>query len=84
LAIFLVASERLCIGRINWSIILNTINNTLRIEDIQFINPVIGKILGVKNEQQFVGSLCDRITEENTYLEPLFFIIQDRFDQGEY
>jgi nitrogen fixation/metabolism regulation signal transduction histidine kinase len=54
-----------------------------RNKDIQFINPVIGKILGVKNEQQFVGSLCDRITEENTYLEPLFFIIQDRFDQGE-
>ncbi|CAB5500357.1 Nitrogen regulation protein NtrY [Bathymodiolus thermophilus thioautotrophic gill symbiont] len=54
-----------------------------RNKDIQFINSVIGKILGVKNEQQFVGGLCEGITAKNTYLEPLFFIIQDRFDQGE-
>ncbi|SMN13235.1 Nitrogen regulation protein NtrY [Bathymodiolus heckerae thiotrophic gill symbiont] len=52
-------------------------------KNIQFINPVIGKILGVKNEQQFVGGLCASIVEKNTYLDPLFFIIQDRFNQGE-
>ncbi|MDC9714443.1 MAG: ATP-binding protein [Gammaproteobacteria bacterium] len=52
-------------------------------KNIQFINPVIGKILGVKNEQQFVGGLCAGIVEKNAYLDPLFFIIQDRFNQGE-
>ncbi len=52
-------------------------------KNIQFINPVISKILSIQEEQQFVGSFYSNIVEKNTYLEPLFFIIQDRFDQGE-
>lgn len=50
---------------------------------IQFINPVISKILSIKEEQQFVGDFCENIAKKYTYLEPLFFIIQDRFSQGE-
>lgn len=52
-------------------------------KNIQFINPAISKILAIKNEQQFVGQLCGNIVEKNNYLEALFFIIQDRFNQGE-
>ncbi|CAC9638028.1 Two-component system sensor histidine kinase [uncultured Gammaproteobacteria bacterium] len=48
---------------------------------IQFVNSVIGKILGIENEQQFVGKLCDSVIKKNSYLESLFFIIQDRFNQ---
>ena len=51
-------------------------------KNIQFINPVISKILSMQEEQQFVGSFYSHIAEKNTYLEPLFFIIQDRFNQG--
>ncbi|BAS68029.1 ATP-binding protein [Bathymodiolus septemdierum thioautotrophic gill symbiont] len=50
---------------------------------IQFVNPMIGKILSIEKVQQFVGDFCNNIAEKNSYLEPLFFIIQDRFDQGQ-
>ncbi len=50
---------------------------------IQFINSVISRILEIKDEQQFVGESCNSIVKKNIYLEPLFFIIQDRFNQGE-
>jgi len=52
-------------------------------KNIQFINPVIGKILSIDNERQFVGGFYDDIVKQNAYLKPLFFIIQDRFEQGE-
>jgi hypothetical protein len=48
---------------------------------IQFINSIISKILDIENEQQFVGQLYDSIIKKNSHLEPLFFIIQDRFNQ---
>lgn len=50
-------------------------------KNIQFINPMIGKILAFEKEQQFVGQLCSNIVEKNSYLKPLFTIVQDRFDQ---
>lgn len=50
-------------------------------KNIQFINPMIGKILAFEKEQQFVGQLCSDIVEKNSYLKPLFAIVQDRFNQ---
>ena len=49
--------------------------------NIQLINPVIGRILAIDDEQQFVGELCIKISEKNTYLEPFFTMAQDRFEQ---
>ncbi|SFV84385.1 Nitrogen regulation protein NtrY [hydrothermal vent metagenome] len=49
--------------------------------NIQLINPVIGKILAIDNEQQFVGGLCRKISDKNAYLEPLFSIAQALFEQ---
>ncbi|HBA27996.1 MAG TPA: two-component sensor histidine kinase, partial [Gammaproteobacteria bacterium] len=49
--------------------------------NIQLINPVIGKILAVDNEQQFVGGLCRKISDKNAYLEPLFSMAQAQFEQ---
>ncbi len=50
--------------------------------NIQLINPMIGKILAIDDEQQFVGGLCRKISEKNTYLEPLFSMAQERFEQA--
>jgi len=49
--------------------------------NIQLINPVIGKILAINDEQQFMGGLCRKISEKNIYLEPLFSMAQERFEQ---
>ncbi|SFV86108.1 Nitrogen regulation protein NtrY [hydrothermal vent metagenome] len=49
--------------------------------NIQLINPVIGRILAIDDEQQFIGELCIKISEKNTYLEPFFTMAQDRFEQ---
>jgi len=49
--------------------------------NIQLINPMIGKILAIDDEQQFVGGFCQKISEKNTYLEPLFSMAQERFEQ---
>ncbi len=49
--------------------------------NIQLINPMISKILAIDDEQQFIGGLCRKISEKNTYLEPLFSIAQERFEQ---
>lgn len=50
--------------------------------NIQLINPMIGKILAIDNEQQFIGSLCQKISEKNTHLEALFSMVKDRFEQN--
>ncbi len=50
-------------------------------KNIQFINPMIGKILAFEKEQQFVGRLCSDIVEKNPYLKPLFAIIEEKFNQ---
>ncbi len=49
-------------------------------KNIQFINPVVSEILAFDNERQFVGQLCSDIVDKNPHLDPLFFIIQDRFN----
>ncbi len=49
--------------------------------NIQLINPMIGKILAIDDEQQFVGGFCQKISEKHTYLEPLFSMAQERFEQ---
>lgn len=49
--------------------------------NIQLINPMISKILAIDDEQQFIGGLCRKISEKNTYLEPLFSMAQERFEQ---
>ena len=49
---------------------------------IQLINPAIGKMLSIDDEQQFIGSLCIKIIEKNTCLKPLFSIAKERFEQG--
>jgi len=49
--------------------------------NIQLINPMIGKILAIDDEQQFIGGLCRKISEKNTYLDPLFSMVQESFEQ---
>jgi nitrogen fixation/metabolism regulation signal transduction histidine kinase len=49
--------------------------------NIQLINPVIGRILSIDDEQQFVGELCIKISEKYTHLESFFTMAQDRFEQ---
>jgi nitrogen fixation/metabolism regulation signal transduction histidine kinase len=51
--------------------------------NIQLINPVIGKMLSVDNEQQFIGGLCKRIADLNIYLLPLFTMIEEKFENSE-
>ena len=47
---------------------------------IRLINPMIGKILAIDNEQQFVGGLCKKIAQQNTFLAPLFDLAQAHFE----
>jgi nitrogen fixation/metabolism regulation signal transduction histidine kinase len=49
--------------------------------NIQLINPMIGKILAIDNEQQYIGSLCLKISEKYTSLKPLFLMALERFEQ---
>lgn len=51
--------------------------------NIQMINPMVSKILAIKDEQKFVGKVYRDIIKKNPHLDPLFFIIQDRFNQNE-
>lgn len=51
--------------------------------NIRLINPVIGAMLGVKDEQSFVGKKCSVITNNYSNLESLFSMTQDKFKQDE-
>ncbi len=53
-----------------------------RKNNIQLINPAIGKMLAIDNEQQFIGGLCQKIAERNHYLKPLFTTTAEKFRQG--
>lgn len=50
--------------------------------NIQLINPVIGKMLAIDNEQQFMGGLCKEISRHHTYLKPLFDMSAAKFKQN--
>jgi two-component system nitrogen regulation sensor histidine kinase NtrY len=51
--------------------------------NIRLINPVIGTMLGVRNEQSFVGKKCSVIVNKYSNLEPLFSMTQGKFKQDE-
>ena len=51
--------------------------------NIRLINPMIGKMLSVDNEQQFIGVLCKKIADHNIYLQPLFAMIEGKFENSE-
>lgn len=51
--------------------------------NIRLINPVIGTMLGVKDEQSFVGKKCSVIANNYSNLEPLFSMTQGKFKQDE-
>ena len=52
-----------------------------RDKTIQLINPVIGKMLQIRNESSFVGKSYDSITKKYKYLKPLFSLIEEKIDQ---
>jgi len=53
---------------------------------IQLINPVIGEMLDMSDEDSFVGRFCPDIVEKYPYLRPLFRLTSDRLkkDFGEW
>ena len=48
--------------------------------NIRLINPMIGKILAIDNEQQYIGNLCKKIAKDNAFLAPLFDLAQAHFE----
>ena len=48
---------------------------------IQLINPVIGKMLQISDESNFVGQSYDSITKKYKYLKPLFSFIEEKVEQ---
>ena len=50
--------------------------------EIQIINPVIGKILQIKDESKFIGQSYDSVVKENENLGPLFLFIQQKIEQN--
>jgi len=48
---------------------------------IQLINPVIGKMLQIRDESSFVGQSYDSITKKYKYLSPLFSLIEEKINQ---
>ncbi len=52
-----------------------------RKKKIRLINPVIGKMLHIKDEKQFIGQMCGAISKKYNYLQPLFDMTADKFKQ---
>jgi len=48
---------------------------------IQIINPVIGKILQIKDETKFIGQSYNTVVESYKNLSPLFSFIQEKIEQ---
>ena len=48
--------------------------------NIRLINPMIGKMLAIANEQQYVGGLCKKISQKNSFLTPLFDLAESHFE----
>ncbi|MBE8189659.1 MAG: HAMP domain-containing protein, partial [Candidatus Thioglobus sp.] len=53
-----------------------------KMNNIRLINPVIGKMLLIKNEQQFIGGLYQQIGSKHKYLKPLFDMAAQKFKQN--
>ncbi len=49
---------------------------------IQIVNPVIGKMLQIKNESVFIGQPYEAIVKDYESLSPLFSFIQEKIEQG--
>ena len=50
--------------------------------EIQIINPVIGKILQIKDESKLIGQPYESVVKENENLGPLFSFIQQKIEQN--
>ena len=48
---------------------------------IQLINPVIGKMLQIKNETEYISKNYESIVKDYDNLKPLFSFIQEKIDQ---
>ena len=46
---------------------------------IRLINPIIGEMFNIKDEQCFVGSSCAEISKQYSELVPLFTLTEDKF-----
>jgi len=55
-------------------------------KEIRLINPVIGQMFDIDNEQSFIGKTCPFIAKEHPALESLFNSIADKFEniKGEW
>lgn len=52
-----------------------------RSKKIQLINTIISDMLMIKDEKAFIGQLCEKITQEYDYLQPLFTLTKQKFDE---
>ena len=52
-----------------------------RDKTIQLVNPVIGRMLQIKDESSFIGKSYDSITKKYKYLKPLFSLIEEKINQ---
>jgi nitrogen fixation/metabolism regulation signal transduction histidine kinase len=48
-------------------------------KNIRLINPIIGEMFSIDNEQSFIGGRCGEISKKYTELSPLFELTEDRF-----
>ncbi len=47
--------------------------------NIRLINPIIGEMFNINDEQSFVGHSCDEISKKHVELSPLFVLTTDKF-----
>jgi len=52
-----------------------------RDKTIQLVNPVIGRMLQIKDESSFIGKSYDSITKKYKHLKPLFSLIEEKINQ---
>ena len=52
-------------------------------KDIRLINPIIGKMFNIQNEQSFVGGSCSKISSKYPELEALFELTANQFKTQE-
>ncbi|MDC9726480.1 MAG: ATP-binding protein [Candidatus Thioglobus sp.] len=52
-------------------------------KNIRLINPVIGKMFDIKDEQSFVGGSCAQISKQHNQLSPLFSLTSSNFKTHE-
>lgn len=48
-------------------------------KNIRLINPIIGEMFSIDNEQSFIGGKCSQISKKYAELAPLFELTEDRF-----